>query len=85
MCLQGAVAVGFLLFGTSLLFICSHLTAHADKVKERVHDARRIIGSLELPKIVPLRHRSKGKDFYYCYYYLKYIMKQKPSRFITIK
>jgi inositol polyphosphate 5-phosphatase INPP5E len=56
---QGAVAIGFLLFGTSLLFICSHLTAHADKVKERVHDARRIIGSLELPKAIPLRTKSK--------------------------
>ncbi|KAF4532406.1 hypothetical protein B566_EDAN003858 [Ephemera danica] len=48
-----------MLFGTSLLFICSHLTAHAEKVKERIHDARRIIGSLELPKQLPVRHRSK--------------------------
>ncbi|XP_059477647.1 inositol polyphosphate 5-phosphatase E [Neocloeon triangulifer] len=56
---KGAVAIGFLLFGTSFLFICSHLTAHADKVKERVHDARRIIGSLELPRALPLRCKSK--------------------------
>lgn len=60
---KGAVAIAFLLFGTSFLFLSAHLTAHQEKVKERVHDVRRIVRSLELPKNLPSRARlpSKGK------------------------
>ena len=57
---KGAVAIGFMLFGTSYLFITAHLTAHLDKVKERIQDVRRIVRSLDLPKQIPVRHKSKG-------------------------
>lgn len=57
---KGAVAIGFMLFGTSYLFITAHLTAHLDKVKERIQDVRRIVRSLDLPKQLPVRHKSKG-------------------------
>ena len=33
MLMQGAVAVSFLLFGTSFIFVNSHLTAHTENVK----------------------------------------------------
>lgn len=58
---KGAVAIGFSLFGTTFLFITAHLTAHQDKVKERLQDIKRIAKSLELPKLLPLKHKSKGK------------------------
>ncbi|XP_047108477.1 inositol polyphosphate 5-phosphatase E [Schistocerca piceifrons] len=56
---KGAVAVAFMLFGTSYLFITSHLTAHMEKVKERIQDIKKIVRSLDLPKILPIRHKSK--------------------------
>ncbi|XP_076297688.1 inositol-3-phosphate synthase isoform X2 [Lasioglossum baleicum] len=56
---KGAVAVALMLFGTSFLFVTAHLTAHQDKVKERVNDIKRIIRNLDLPKDLPIRHRSK--------------------------
>lgn len=61
---KGAVAIGFMLFGTSYLFITAHLTAHLDKVKERIHDVRRIVRSLDLPRQLPVRHKSKGMFTY---------------------
>ena len=30
---KGAIAIGFMLFGTSFLFVNSHLTAHKDKIE----------------------------------------------------
>lgn len=56
---KGAVAISFYLFGTSLLFVTSHLTAHQAKVKERVQDIRRIINSLDLPRNFLLRHKNQ--------------------------
>ncbi|KAH8397537.1 hypothetical protein KR222_009058 [Zaprionus bogoriensis] len=57
---KGAVAISFCLFGTSMLFVTSHLTAHQQKVKERVSDVKRIINALDLPKNLPnLRHKNK--------------------------
>ena len=56
---KGAVAIALMLFGTSFLFVTAHLTAHQDKVKERVHDIKRIIRNLDLPKDLPIRHKSK--------------------------
>ncbi|XP_054282775.1 inositol polyphosphate 5-phosphatase E isoform X2 [Macrosteles quadrilineatus] len=56
---KGAVAVGFSVFGTSLMFITAHLTAHQEKVKERLQDIKRIAKSLELPKNLPVKHKSK--------------------------
>lgn len=60
---KGAVAISFSLFGTSYLFVTAHLTAHQEKVKERVQDIKRIIRSLDLPKNLPVRHKSKGKIY----------------------
>ncbi|XP_076243404.1 inositol-3-phosphate synthase isoform X3 [Calliopsis andreniformis] len=56
---KGAVAIALMLFGTSFLFVTAHLTAHQDKVKERVNDIKRIIRNLDLPKELPIRHKSK--------------------------
>lgn len=56
---KGAVAISFCLFGTSLLFVTSHLTAHQQKVKERVQDIRKIIHALDLPRNLPIK---KNKD-----------------------
>ncbi|KAH8242326.1 hypothetical protein KR032_000547 [Drosophila birchii] len=57
---KGAVAISFCLFGTSMLFVTSHLTAHQQKVKERVSDVKRIINALDLPRNLPnLRHKNK--------------------------
>lgn len=57
---KGAIAISFCLFGTSMMFVTSHLTAHQQKVKERVSDVKRIIHSLDLPKNIHLR--SKNRD-----------------------
>lgn len=56
---KGAIAISFCLFGTSLLFVTSHLTAHQQKVKERVSDVKRIIHSLDLPKNLHLRCKNR--------------------------
>lgn len=56
---KGAVAVSFCLFGTTMLFVTSHLTAHQQKVKERVSDIKRIIHALDLPRNLKVRHRAK--------------------------
>lgn len=56
---KGAVAISFCLFGTSMLFVTSHLTAHQQKVKERVSDIKRIINALDLPRNLSLKHKNK--------------------------
>ncbi|XP_013199750.2 inositol polyphosphate 5-phosphatase E [Amyelois transitella] len=56
---KGAVAISFALFGSTFLFVTAHLTAHQEKVKERVSDIKRIIRSIDLPKNLPCRHRTK--------------------------
>lgn len=56
---KGAVAISFCLFGTSFLFVTSHLTAHQQKVKERVSDVKKIIHSLDLPRNLTVKHRNK--------------------------
>lgn len=56
---KGAVAISFCLFGTSMLFVTSHLTAHQQKVKERVQDVKRIIHSLDLPRNLNIRNKNK--------------------------
>ncbi|KAL1452736.1 hypothetical protein WDU94_006939 [Cyamophila willieti] len=64
---KGAVAIGFTLFGTSFLFVTSHLTAHEERVKERIDDVRRIVKSLDLPKELPCKHRHKDVTQNYDY------------------
>lgn len=56
---KGAVATAFMIFGTSFLFVTAHLTAHQEKVKERVADVKKIVNSLDLPKNLPLKNKSK--------------------------
>lgn len=56
---KGAVAISFCLFGTSFLFVTSHLTAHQAKVKERVQDVKKIIHALDLPRNLNIRHKNK--------------------------
>ncbi|XP_058830264.1 inositol polyphosphate 5-phosphatase E [Topomyia yanbarensis] len=56
---KGAVAISFCLFGTSFLFVTSHLTAHQQKVKERVSDVKKITHALELPRNLTVKHRNK--------------------------
>lgn len=58
---KGAVALAVMLFGTSFLFVTAHLTAHQDKVKERVSDIKRIVRNLDLPKDLPTKHKNKGE------------------------
>ena len=62
----GAVAVGFILFGTSFLFVNSHLTAHQENVKDRVKDLKKISAMLNLPKVLPLKKRHEIFDSYDC-------------------
>ena len=45
---KGAVAVGFILFGSSFLFVNSHLTAHQENVKDRVKALKKISAMLNL-------------------------------------
>lgn len=59
---KGAVATSFMVFGTSFLFVTAHLTAHQEKVKERVSDVKRIVNSLDLPRVLPCKNKSKGKQ-----------------------
>ncbi|XP_060522155.1 inositol polyphosphate 5-phosphatase E [Cylas formicarius] len=56
---KGAVASSFMIFGTSFLFVTAHLTAHQEKVKERVSDVKRIVNSLDLPRALPCKNKSK--------------------------
>ncbi|KAJ0177156.1 hypothetical protein K1T71_007165 [Dendrolimus kikuchii] len=56
---KGAVAISFALFGSTFLFVTAHLTAHQEKVKERVSDIKRITRSIDLPKNLPCKHKSK--------------------------
>ena len=46
--------------GTSLLLLNCHLTALAEKVKEREKDLKKIFHSLDLPKDLPVRKKHRG-------------------------
>ncbi|KAI1297910.1 Phosphatidylinositol polyphosphate 5-phosphatase type IV [Halotydeus destructor] len=60
---KGAVGVSFVLFGTSFLFVNSHLPAHAERVKERCHEYNKIVHSLDLPRnLRPLKPRYVSRD-----------------------
>nr|XP_022916471.1 72 kDa inositol polyphosphate 5-phosphatase isoform X2 [Onthophagus taurus] len=56
---KGAVACSFMVFGTSFLFVNTHLTAHQEKVKERVSDVKKIVNSLDLPKNLIVKNKVK--------------------------
>ena len=57
---KGAVAIAFILFGTSFLFVNSHLTAHQDNVQDRVKDLTKINAMLNLPRSLPIRRRHRN-------------------------
>jgi inositol polyphosphate 5-phosphatase INPP5E len=59
---KGAVAIGFSIFGTTVLFVNCHLSAHAGKYREREKDLRKIFHGLDLPKELPIRSGRKHKD-----------------------
>ena len=62
---KGAVAIAFLLFGTSFLFVNSHLTAHQENVQDRIRDLTKINAMLHLPRSLPIRkrHRNLADNF----------------------
>lgn len=66
---KGAVAVSFLLFGTSFIFVNSHLTAHTENVKDRVKDLKKIYAMLNLPKLLPLKRKHDIFDSYDCVFW----------------
>ena len=57
---KGGIAIGFSIFGTSLLFLNCHLTALAEKVKVREKDLKKIFHSLDLQKELPVRKKHRG-------------------------
>ncbi|XP_033122546.1 phosphatidylinositol polyphosphate 5-phosphatase type IV-like isoform X2 [Anneissia japonica] len=58
---KGAMAVAFNFFGTSLLFIASHLTSGDEKLNERILDYEKIISTLQLPlRNSPIRSYNKS-------------------------
>jgi len=40
---KGAVSIRLSLYGTGVAFVCSHLAAHDDKLKERIEDYHQIV------------------------------------------
>ncbi|KAH8401976.1 hypothetical protein KR009_008964 [Drosophila setifemur] len=40
---KGAVSIRMSLYGTGVVFVCSHLAAHDDKLKERIEDYHQIV------------------------------------------
>ncbi|XP_046461958.1 inositol polyphosphate 5-phosphatase E-like [Daphnia pulex] len=67
---KGGVAVGFSIFGTSLLFVNCHLPAHAEKFAERERDLKKILFSLDLPKELPIRKKQRDVTSNYDYVFL---------------
>lgn len=79
-----------MVFGTSFLFVTAHLTAHQEKVKERVSDVKRIVNSLDLPRLLPCKNKAKGKSKK-CYtvidllLYLKWLIYMKKMFKVPLK
>ncbi|XP_037793686.1 inositol polyphosphate 5-phosphatase E-like isoform X6 [Penaeus monodon] len=68
---KGGVGIGFQFFGTRMLFINSHLTAHEEKQQYRIQNFRNICHSLDIPRLLP--HKFKNKDVthrYDCVFWL---------------
>ena len=60
---KGAVGISFQFFGTSFLFISSHLPAHESRNKERKEQYEKIISSFDLPRnLKPLKPRYISED-----------------------
>ncbi|KAG7161708.1 Inositol polyphosphate 5-phosphatase E-like [Homarus americanus] len=68
---KGGMGIGFQFFGTRMLFINSHLTAHEEKQAYRIQNFRNITRSLDLPRILPHRHKHKDVTHRYdCVFWL---------------
>jgi phosphatidylinositol-bisphosphatase len=60
---KGALGISFAFFGSSFLFINSHLSAHQNKLKHRIEEYEKICQSFNLPKnLRPLNPRYVSKD-----------------------
>lgn len=68
---KGAVATSFMVFGTSFLFVTAHLTAHEEKVKERLSDVKKIVHCMDLPKLIPCKNKSQDitQNFDYVFWF----------------
>jgi hypothetical protein len=49
---KGGVGLSFSLFGSTFLFVSSHLTAHQDRVEDRNNDMKRIAANLTTNKLI---------------------------------
>lgn len=68
---KGGMAIGFQFFGTRILFINSHLTAHEEKQSLRIQNFRNITHSLDLPRLLPHKHKHKDVTHRYdCVFWL---------------
>ncbi|CAG0888022.1 unnamed protein product [Darwinula stevensoni] len=59
---KGGICIMLYFFGTSLLFINSHLSAHHDNVQDRISDYKRICRGLDFPKILPIKSHRYTSD-----------------------
>ena len=60
---KGALGISFKFFGTSFLFICSHLPAHDENNDDRKEEYENIISELDLPEnLKPLKPRYENED-----------------------
>ncbi|XP_045623507.1 uncharacterized protein INPP5E isoform X2 [Procambarus clarkii] len=68
---KGGVGIGFQFFGTRILFINSHLTAHEEKQALRIQNFRNITRSLDLPRLLPSKTKHKDVTHRYdCVFWL---------------
>uniref|UniRef100_A0A0P4VXJ4 Inositol polyphosphate-related phosphatase domain-containing protein n=2 Tax=Scylla olivacea TaxID=85551 RepID=A0A0P4VXJ4_SCYOL len=68
---KGGMAIGFQFFGTRMLFINSHLTAHEEKQALRIQNFRSISRSLDIPRLLPTKIKHKDVTHRYdCVFWL---------------
>ncbi|XP_065918340.1 phosphatidylinositol polyphosphate 5-phosphatase type IV-like isoform X2 [Dysidea avara] len=65
---KGAVGLMFNLFGTSFLFITSHLSAHQQRVEERNSDYKRISSYFALPD-TPAKNKAEVMEYDYVFWF----------------
>ncbi|XP_034477762.1 phosphatidylinositol 4,5-bisphosphate 5-phosphatase A isoform X2 [Drosophila innubila] len=58
---KGAVSIRLSLYGTGAVFVCSHLAAHDDKLKERIEDYHQIVDNTKFKS--PSYRRIFDHDF----------------------
>ena len=57
---KGAIGLAVLIFGTSFLFITTHLTAHQTNIAKRINEIKNIVYLLDVPPKLPLKLKHKG-------------------------